>query len=83
MLKAFMLANVTPLLENGDHRSLYIQDPLKAAVIMLHISKQYQIRFEQSELHRLCAALSLPKLGKDDFLQYWAEFSQHVSVFKT
>lgn len=83
MLKAFMLANVTPLLENGDHRSLYIQDPLKAAVIMLHISKQYQIRFEQSELHRLCAALSLPKLGKDDFLQYWAEFSQHVSVLKT
>ena len=82
MLKEFMLTHVTPQLKDEDGKSSFIQDPFKAAVIMLHVWKQYQIRLTPAELSRLCTALCLPKLEKDRFLQYWAEFSQNVSVLK-
>uniref|UniRef100_A0AAQ5Y0G2 RING-type E3 ubiquitin transferase n=1 Tax=Amphiprion ocellaris TaxID=80972 RepID=A0AAQ5Y0G2_AMPOC len=65
-----------------DGKSLYIEDPLRAAVIMLHVCRQHQIRLEHSELNRLCTALCLPKLERDDFLQYWTDFSQCVSSLK-
>ncbi len=78
-----MLTNVIPqLLKDGDGKMLYIQDPVRAAVIMLCVWKQYCIRLNEAELHRLCTALRLPKLSKEDFLQYWADFSQDVSTLK-
>ncbi|KAG7242861.1 hypothetical protein INR49_018116 [Caranx melampygus] len=81
MLKQFMLTNVIPqLLKDGDGRSLYIQDPLRAAVIMLCVWRQYQFRLDHAELYRLCTVLCLPKLDKDEFLKYWVEFSHDVSA---
>uniref|UniRef100_A0A3Q3IHL9 Uncharacterized protein n=1 Tax=Monopterus albus TaxID=43700 RepID=A0A3Q3IHL9_MONAL len=83
MLKEFMLNYVIPQLQkDGDGKSHYIQDPMRAAVIMLCVRKQHQLNLDKAELHRLCSALCLPKLDRDGFLQYWADFSQHVSVFK-
>lgn len=81
LLKEFMLADVIPqLLKDGDRKSRYIQDPLRAAAVMVYVWRQYRIGLENSELHQLCTALCLPKLEKDTFLQYWAEFSQDVSI---
>ncbi|XP_070836494.1 E3 ubiquitin-protein ligase rnf213-alpha [Chaetodon trifascialis] len=83
MLKEFMLTKVIPqLLKDGEGMVLYVQDPLKAAVIMLCVHRQYGIRLNDGELHRLCTALCLPKLSKEDFSEYWANFSQDVSVLK-
>ena len=78
-----MLTNVIPQLgKDGDGKMLYIQDPMRAAVITLCVCKQHSIGLYDAELHRLCTALCLPKLNKDDFLQYWADFCQDVSILK-
>ncbi|XP_029913013.1 E3 ubiquitin-protein ligase rnf213-alpha-like [Myripristis murdjan] len=83
ILKEFMLENVIPqLLKEGDRKSHYVQDPMRAAVIMLYVWKQYGIKLDHQELNRLCNAFCLPKLSKDDFLQYWTDFSNTVSSLK-
>ncbi|XP_013865501.1 E3 ubiquitin-protein ligase RNF213 [Austrofundulus limnaeus] len=82
MLKEFMLTKLIPQLRDGETHNLYVQDPLRAAVIMLHVWKQFKIRLENSELSRLCKELCLPKLENDSFLQYWMKFSQDVSAFQ-
>ncbi|XP_061567178.1 E3 ubiquitin-protein ligase rnf213-alpha [Cololabis saira] len=82
MLKEFMLAKLIPQSKDGERQSSFIQDSFRAAVIMLHVWRQYQIRLAPGELSWLCTVLCLPKLEKDTFLQYWAEFSQDVSVLK-
>ncbi|KAM6966144.1 LOW QUALITY PROTEIN: E3 ubiquitin-protein ligase rnf213-alpha-like [Tautogolabrus adspersus] len=83
MLKDFMLENVIPQVsKDGDKKMLYIHDPMRAAVIMLCVCRQYGIRLSPAELNRLCTALCLPKLNKEEFLQYWADFSQDVPILK-
>ncbi|XP_068605931.1 E3 ubiquitin-protein ligase rnf213-alpha [Brachionichthys hirsutus] len=83
MLKEFMLTKVIPqLLKDGEGQMLYIQDPLKAAVIMLHVWRRQQFRLDNGELFRLCTVLCLPKMDKDNFFQYWAQFSQDVGGLK-
>lgn len=82
MLKDFMLTNVIQLLKNGDGKMLYVQDPMRAAVIMLFVWRQHKLKLDNGELHQLCNALCLPKQDKEDFLQYWTEFSQDVAIFK-
>uniref|UniRef100_UPI003AABD3E1 E3 ubiquitin-protein ligase rnf213-alpha n=1 Tax=Centroberyx gerrardi TaxID=166262 RepID=UPI003AABD3E1 len=83
LVKEFMLANVIPqLLKDGDGKSLYIKDPIRAAVIMICVWKRHAIKLDAGELHRLCNALSFPKQTKDDFLQYWKDFSCDVSSLK-
>ncbi|XP_026181025.1 E3 ubiquitin-protein ligase rnf213-alpha-like isoform X2 [Mastacembelus armatus] len=83
MLKGFMLTNVIPqLLKEGERQSHYIQDPIRAAVIMLYVWRQYQFKVDNAELHQLCIALCLPKQGRDEFLQYWTDFSQDVAILK-
>ncbi|KAM9745174.1 E3 ubiquitin-protein ligase rnf213-alpha-like isoform 2-T2 [Menidia menidia] len=83
ILKEFMLTNVIPQLKDGDGKCLYIQDTLRAAVIMLYVQRQYKIKLENGQLHKLCNALCLPKLEKDEFVRYWTEFSHSVSVLKS
>ncbi|KAF7667968.1 hypothetical protein LDENG_00038400 [Lucifuga dentata] len=83
LIKDFMLINVIPqLLNEGEWKSTYIQDLMRAAVIMLSVRKQYGIKLNDAEIARLCTALCLPKLNKDDFLLYWTHFSQDVSSLK-
>ncbi|XP_042247797.1 E3 ubiquitin-protein ligase rnf213-alpha [Thunnus maccoyii] len=83
MLKQFMLTNVIPQLsKDGDGKSLYIQDPMRAGVIMLRVWVQHGIRMDDAELYRLCTTLCLPKKNKDDFLQYWKDFSLDVAILK-
>lgn len=83
MLKEFMLTNLIPqLLPDEAGKMLYVQDVMRAAVIMLYVCKKHGIKLKDAELHRLCNALCLPKLSKDDFLQYWADFSKDVSFLK-
>ncbi|XP_034046727.1 E3 ubiquitin-protein ligase rnf213-alpha [Thalassophryne amazonica] len=83
MLKEFFLKKVIPQVEkDGDGKSLYIQDPVKAALVMQYVCTQYEIRLQDSEMLGLCSALCLPVHSRDDFLQYWADFSQPVSSLK-
>lgn len=49
---------------------------------MLSVCKQHTLRLSDYEVPRLCTALCLPNMKKDDFLQYWAHFSQDVSSLK-
>ncbi|XP_034396196.1 E3 ubiquitin-protein ligase rnf213-alpha isoform X2 [Cyclopterus lumpus] len=83
MIKEFMLRKVIPqLLKDGDGKMLYMEDPIRAAVIMLSVWRKLRFRLDSAEYHRLCSALCLPKLDKDDFLQYWTKFSQDVATLK-
>ncbi|XP_061892824.1 E3 ubiquitin-protein ligase rnf213-alpha-like isoform X1 [Entelurus aequoreus] len=83
MMKEFMLTSVTPqLLEDENAESVYIKDPLRAAVIVLYVFTTYTIKLDWTVLLRLCIALCLPKLNRDDFLQYWEKFSQDIAVLK-
>lgn len=79
-----MLTRVIPqlLTDPSEGRMHYIQDRIKAAVIMLQVYRKFQIRLENGELARLCTMLCLPHLGKEDFLQYWTQFSQEVGCVK-
>lgn len=78
-----MLTNLIPqLLKEGDVKMLYMQDPMRAAVIMLSVCKQHSIKLDGAEQYRLCTALCLPKLKKEDFIKYWADFSQDVHFLK-
>ncbi|KAL0993465.1 hypothetical protein UPYG_G00108340 [Umbra pygmaea] len=83
LLKEFMLDNVVPQLKkDGDVKSSFVPDSLRAAVLMVYVWKQYRIGLDNGELNRLCTALRLPKMPKDDFLPYWTDFALAVSCFK-
>ncbi|KAJ8345988.1 hypothetical protein SKAU_G00301810, partial [Synaphobranchus kaupii] len=74
----FLLKQV--VLESMTHKD--IKDPLKTAVIALYIFSKYKIRPEREELSRLCMALCLPKLPKDDFASFWTDFTTSFSNIK-
>lgn len=82
MLKDFMLENVIPQSKDGDKKTPYIHDPMKAAVIMLSVCTHYGIKLSDGKRSQICTALCLPDMHKEDFLQYWADFSQEVPIFK-
>lgn len=73
-----MLTDLKP----GAQKMPYIQDTMRAAVIMLSVCKQYSIKLEVGEEAELCSALCLPKKKKEDFLKYWADFLQDVPFLK-
>ena len=78
-----MLTNLVPqLLKDEDGKMLYIADPMRAAVIMLCVCKKHGIRLNEPELYKLCFMLCLPKQSKEDFFQYWADFSKDVIILK-
>ncbi|XP_046895107.1 E3 ubiquitin-protein ligase rnf213-alpha isoform X2 [Hypomesus transpacificus] len=81
LLKQFMLENIIPEKE-GELKSPFIQDPMKAAMIMLYVWQQYSLKLSGGELSRICTSLCLPKLPKEGFLQYWRDFSHDVSSLK-
>ncbi|KAM4598251.1 E3 ubiquitin-protein ligase rnf213-alpha-like [Polymixia lowei] len=83
MVKEYMVENVIPqLLKDGDGQSLFIQDPMRAAVIMLYVWRRHGVKLLTHELNQLCTVLCLPKLAKDEFLKYWADFSHAVTSLK-
>ncbi|XP_026134867.1 E3 ubiquitin-protein ligase rnf213-alpha-like isoform X3 [Carassius auratus] len=83
LLKQFMLETVTPGLEkDSEGKSAFIKEPLKAALIMLYVWKHYHLELDNGHLHRLCTALCLPKLPKDQFLPFWTDITQSFSEMK-
>lgn len=80
MLKEFMVHRLLPQQEHGG--LVYGLDPLRAAVVMLSVCQFYSIRLKDAECFRLCAALCLPQMTKEDFTNYWADFSQEVPFLK-
>lgn len=83
MIKEFMLTRVIPQLQrNEEGKMLYIKDPVRAAVIMLSVWSKLKLKLDYGEFHRLCSALCLPKLEKEEFLKYWADLSQSVATLK-
>lgn len=83
LLKQFMLQHVTPELQkDSKERSTFIKEPLKAALIMLYVWKQYHLDLDNGTLSRLCTALCLPKLPKDEFLSFWTDIMESFSAIK-
>ncbi|CAL8311059.1 unnamed protein product [Arctogadus glacialis] len=84
LIKQFMLTKVIPQLEkDGDGKMVsFVEDPMRAAVIMLHVCHLFNIKLSGTEHHRLCQALCFPKLNKEEFLQYWDKLSHSVSRLK-
>ncbi|XP_062387528.1 E3 ubiquitin-protein ligase rnf213-alpha [Sardina pilchardus] len=83
LLKEFMLNYVTPeLRKDGEGTKAFIKDSLNAAVIMLYVWKNFKLPLDSGELSRLCVALCLPNLAKDQFLTYWQDFQLSFSCLK-
>lgn len=80
MLKEFMVHRLLPQQERGGH--VHGLDPLRAAVVVLCVCHRYSIRLTDAEGFRLCAALCLPQRKKEDFTNYWANFSQDVPFLR-
>ncbi|ROL47362.1 E3 ubiquitin-protein ligase rnf213-alpha [Anabarilius grahami] len=77
LLKEFMLKRVTPELQRGNQgKSAFIKEPLKAALIMLYMWKQYSLDLDSGTLSRLCTALCLPNLPKEEFLSFWTDITE-------
>ncbi|XP_030645559.1 E3 ubiquitin-protein ligase rnf213-alpha-like [Chanos chanos] len=84
LLKQFMLAKVTQQLKkDGDGKSGFIEDPFKAALVMLYMWKQYTLKLDSGELAKLCTALCLPKSSKEEFLSFWTDTEQSFSCVKS
>ncbi|XP_062875116.1 E3 ubiquitin-protein ligase rnf213-alpha [Trichomycterus rosablanca] len=82
-LKHFMLEHVTPeLKKDNTSNSAFIKEPLKGALIMMYIWKQYDLKLEHGELNRLCSALCLPKMPKEDFLPFWTDIQESFACLK-
>ncbi|XP_076843194.1 E3 ubiquitin-protein ligase rnf213-alpha isoform X2 [Brachyhypopomus gauderio] len=83
LIKHFMLENVIPELQkDAAGKNKYIKEPMKAAVIMVYVWKQYQLKLDLGELSRLCTALCLPNLPKDEFLAFWTDVKESLSCLK-
>ncbi|XP_054615147.1 E3 ubiquitin-protein ligase rnf213-alpha isoform X2 [Dunckerocampus dactyliophorus] len=86
LMKEFMLTKVAPCLlkdgNDGNVETVYIKDPLRAAVIVLYVCREHAIKLDRTELCRLCIALCLPNLNRGGFLQYWEAFSRDVALLK-
>ncbi|CAJ1075084.1 E3 ubiquitin-protein ligase rnf213-alpha [Xyrichtys novacula] len=83
MLKDFLLERVIPQVsEDGVKEMLFVKDPMRAAVIMLCLWNEYGFHMKDAERYRLCAALCLPNMHKEHFLQYWEDFLEYVPLFK-
>ncbi|XP_037112942.1 E3 ubiquitin-protein ligase rnf213-alpha isoform X6 [Syngnathus acus] len=82
-IKDFMLKDVTPRVQgnvNAPKNSLYIEDPLRAAAIMLYVCERYCIKLDITNSLYLCAELCLPKLDKSGFLEYWKDLSRDLAL---
>lgn len=84
LLKNFMLMHVTPELQkDSNEKSKFIQEPLKAGLIMLYVWKQYDLKLDYGTLSRLCTAVCLPNLPKDEFLSLWTDITESFSVINS
>uniref|UniRef100_A0AAV2KJR2 Ring finger protein 213 n=1 Tax=Knipowitschia caucasica TaxID=637954 RepID=A0AAV2KJR2_KNICA len=77
MLKEIMLNNAVPQLQKDVRK-----DPLKSAVVMVYVHKEFGITLKNEERCQLCHLLCLPNSNKEDFVQYWTTFSQEICFLK-
>ncbi|XP_047657054.1 E3 ubiquitin-protein ligase rnf213-alpha isoform X2 [Tachysurus fulvidraco] len=84
LLKNFVIEHVTPELQKdgASKKSQYIKEPLKPAIVMLYLWKQYNLQLEWGELSRLCSALCLPNLPKEEFIPFWTNIQESFSCLK-
>lgn len=83
MLKELMQRELVPqLLKRKEGKMVYTNDPLNAAVIMLSVCKEYDIKLSDSENFHLCTHLCFPNLKKDEFSKYWVDFFQDVAFLR-
>lgn len=68
--------------QQQDGGRVYGLDRLRAAVIMLSVCQFYELKLKDYQRFQLCAALCLPQMTKEDFLNYWTDFSQEVPFLR-
>lgn len=79
LLKDFVAKMISQQKDGGD---VYGLDRLRAAVIILSVCQSYKLHLKDPEYYHLCAALCLPQMKKEDFLNYWADFLQEVPFLR-
>ncbi|RXN03111.1 E3 ubiquitin-protein ligase RNF213-alpha-like protein [Labeo rohita] len=81
LLKEFMLKRVTPELQK-DHKekNAFIMEPLNAAFITLYVWRRYKLDLDRETVSRLCTALCLPKLPEEEFMSFWTDMTESISV---
>lgn len=68
--------------QQQDGGDVFGLDRLRAAVIMLSVCQSYKLSLKDLERYQLCAALCLPQVKKEVFLNYWADFLQEVPFLR-
>ncbi|KAL4658166.1 E3 ubiquitin-protein ligase rnf213-alpha-like [Arapaima gigas] len=83
LMKELILEKVLPELQKeSEGKTSIIKNSLKAAVIVLYVTKEYSIQLNHGELSRLSTLLCLQKMPKEEFLVYWADLVDSLSYFK-
>ncbi|RXN10462.1 E3 ubiquitin-protein ligase RNF213-alpha-like protein [Labeo rohita] len=81
LLKEFMLKRVTPeLLKDHKEKNAFIMEPLNAAFITLYVWRRYKLDLDRETVSRLCTALCLPKLPEEEFMSFWTDMTESISV---
>ncbi|KAK7174094.1 hypothetical protein R3I93_001311 [Phoxinus phoxinus] len=84
LLTQFMVERVTPELQkDSEGKRAFIMEPLKAALIMLYVWKQYSLELNILTLSHLCTALCLPKLPEQEFLSFWTDLLESFPQINT
>ncbi|XP_043084874.1 E3 ubiquitin-protein ligase rnf213-alpha-like isoform X2 [Puntigrus tetrazona] len=83
LLTEFIMSRVAPDLQKNKEKKAFIMEPLNAAVIVLYVWRQYSLQLDREVFPRLCTALCLPDLPKDEFLSFWSDVTESFSVINT
>ncbi|CDQ77482.1 unnamed protein product [Oncorhynchus mykiss] len=78
LLKEFMKENIVPQSQKSSEKVL-ISDPLKAGIIILLVYNKYGLKENiRDQLALLCQLLCLPRKPREDFLDYWTDFTKDL-----
>ncbi|KAI4872372.1 hypothetical protein NFI96_033639 [Prochilodus magdalenae] len=73
LLKTFMQKKIA-LFQTDSH--VFSPDKMKAAVILLLVYKEYDLKMDEIMIHKFGWMLCLPNLSREDFCLYWTDFVQ-------
>ncbi|XP_041076276.1 E3 ubiquitin-protein ligase rnf213-alpha-like isoform X2 [Polyodon spathula] len=83
LLKEAMAELVAPHLKKETQSGeVLIENPLKAAALVLVLWQQYGIAMKEEEMYALCTLLCLPSLPKQKLIEFYRDFKETFSGIK-